>query len=88
MPVRHEPVVAETVPAPVATAPEPPTSDIIPPQTKPPEMISVSPATAAPASLERKVSNWKVSDLIADRDSNAGTDSPAAKAGESGAPKP
>ncbi len=63
-----------------AVPPEPKRDEIIPPETKPPEMIAVSPApkpvTVSPpppapggsSVQERKVADWSMSDLIADRD--------------------
>jgi hypothetical protein len=69
-------------------APEPKRPEIIPLEAKPPEMISVSPAPApkpvpppvvapvveaAPAA-GRKLSDWKMSDLISDRDQTEKSD--------------
>ena len=87
-PVRQEPEMAPPKPD---RTPEPKRAEIIPPEAKPPEMISVSPAPppkpvappvvapvveAAPAT-ERKLSDWKMSDLISDRDQTAKSDTSA-----------
>ena len=90
VPVRQEPDMVS--PAPDRSPPsEPKRSEIIPREAKPPEMISVSPAPpskpvpppvvataveAAPAA-ERKVADWKMSDLISDRDQTMKSDRPA-----------
>ena len=93
MPVEHAPARQEPEMAPPKPDRplEPKRPEIIPPEEKPPEMISVSPAPApkpvpppvvapvveaAPAA-ERKLSDWKMSDLISDRDQTAKSDRPA-----------
>lgn len=89
-PARREPEMVSPAPD-RSPPPEPKRSEITPPEAKPPEMISVSPAPApkpvpppvvapvaeaAPAA-ERKLSDWKMSDLISDRDQTAKSDRPA-----------
>ena len=99
-PVRQEPEMAPPVPD-RRPPPEPKRSEIIPPEAKPPEMISVSPTSTpkpvttpivspvleAPPIAERKVSGWSMSDLISDRDETVKSDSPT-KSGNPDEPKP
>lgn len=82
-----------------AAPPEPKRAEIIPPETKPPEMIAVSPAptpaTVSPAPSatggssvpERKVADWSMSDLIADRDRTSNGDR-SSETDKPDAPKP
>jgi hypothetical protein len=79
-------------PAMTSPAPEPKRANTIPPETKPPEMISVSPAPPsaappAPPVLEKKVSDWSMSDLVSDRDQSSKAES-APESDTSEGPKP
>ncbi len=80
-PVRQEPEMSSPVPE-RPHPPEPKRSEINSPDAKPPEMASMSPAPAAVVApvvagssvLERKVSDWSMSELIADKDPTPGAD--------------
>lgn len=89
-PVRNEPSLSSETSV-VSKPPEPRRFDVIPPEAKPPEMISVlsapepkpvtiaaaTPVADASPAPERKVSDWSMSDLISDRDRTSEADGPA-----------
>jgi hypothetical protein len=83
-PIRQEPQMAPPSPD---RSPPPEQKRTIPPEAKPPEMISVSPAppaqppaaataAEAPSVAERKVSDWKMSDLVSDWDQVSKSEKP------------